>query len=486
MTKKQNKSTPQEIFFNTYLPVDNLSHLVKSELITLCKLFGIDSKGKKEHLIKKLDPYINSRKNINNVILMIENIDSSTWALITAHLSTFLMPADKIQYIFLSTNYKTSTILGFLQYYGDDFSHENVKNLFKIDNRIIILEEITSLFHLPFIQVMLKSIVALEYDYTYENGKFLIETSAITSDIKQYISMSDINNMFHNNEDETVLTIEQVKEDAQISYSECQKVKQFGILKFAMKQQVKMVHFIYPAKVQIYHCFGLQKNPHYGVKRKFVPLLKWILHNLAINYTVYESNNNFHHNEYLVVYNNKLPIYFPVTLIRQQLDQYILKSRNLSNFFLAYGFSGEYIDGNTGAPQLTTSLLKGRQNGKTLLSLVFPLLCFLSTDLKRYFNQVATNMERNNKFSHNLGSNINYHIPPQNIFEGFDISLTLKDDILSPHCDVMNDDRYGYNYVSVIKSDVYDTDGIKMATMSIICYTRKAIGDYMDKYGLQK
>jgi hypothetical protein len=44
----------------------------------------------------------------------------------------------------------------------------------------------------------------------------------------------------------------------------------------------------------------------------------------------------------------------------------------------------------------------------------------------------------------------------------------------------MNDWRYGYNYVSVLKTSFFDSDTGKEITLSVICCIRKAIGDYLD------
>jgi hypothetical protein len=51
--------------------------------------------------------------------------------------------------------------------------------------------------------------------------------------------------------------------------------------------------------------------------------------------------------------------------------------------------------------------------------------------------------------------------------------------VIDPHCDVMNDWREGYDYLSVVKSKFLDDELDKYVTVSIICYSRKAIGDFM-------
>ena len=50
----------------------------------------------------------------------------------------------------------------------------------------------------------------------------------------------------------------------------------------------------------------------------------------------------------------------------------------------------------------------------------------------------------------------------------------------------MNDWRNGYDFISAIKSTFLDDDIDRYVTLSIICYTRKAIGDYMYGAGVNK
>ncbi len=41
----------------------------------------------------------------------------------------------------------------------------------------------------------------------------------------------------------------------------------------------------------------------------------------------------------------------------------------------------------------------------------------------------------------------------------------------------MNDWRNGYDFISVVKSTFLDDDIDRYVTLSIICYSRKAVGD---------
>jgi hypothetical protein len=78
-----------------------------------------------------------------------------------------------------------------------------------------------------------------------------------------------------------------------------------------------------------------------------------------------------------------------------------------------------------------------------------------------------------------MGSNFSYSMNDFNVYEGFDVSFVYSKNVIQPHCDVMNDWRDGYNYLSVMKSTIYDHELNETVTISVICYTRKAIGDRM-------
>ena len=68
-----------------------------------------------------------------------------------------------------------------------------------------------------------------------------------------------------------------------------------------------------------------------------------------------------------------------------------------------------------------------------------------------------------------------------NIYEGFDVAVNYSKSPVEPHCDVINDWRYGYNFISVMKSSFYEVCSQDIVTISVICYTRKAIGDHIDR-----
>ncbi len=78
-----------------------------------------------------------------------------------------------------------------------------------------------------------------------------------------------------------------------------------------------------------------------------------------------------------------------------------------------------------------------------------------------------------------MGSNFNYSINDVNTYEGFDASIVYSKNVVQPHCNVMKDWRDGYNFLSVMKSTIYDEELGETVTISIICYMLKAVGDCM-------
>jgi hypothetical protein len=256
------------------------------------------------------------------------------------------------------------------------------------------------------------------------------------------------------------------------------------MLSFAMEGIVNTVHIIYPATNQCYHAFNFHRNPHYGIKLKHIPLIKWILKSNNINYQEYSTEQNYHHNNFLTIHNNNFEQQIPFQHIYRVVKGYKLRSRQLSNYFISYGYSSMYR-GKNGEPLLTKAIETNAGKKEKLLPLVLPILCYLSKDIKLHYQHIACNFERNELYSQQLGCNFNYCLPNTNIFEGFDVSLMYSDSFITPHCDVMNDWRYGYNYISVVKTSFWDEFISKSVTLSIICYTRKAVGDYLYGGGQQ-
>ena len=84
-------------------------------------------------------------------------------------------------------------------------------------------------------------------------------------------------------------------------------------------------------------------------------------------------------------------------------------------------------------------------------------------------------------FAQKLGTNFKLNLNGPNIFEGFDCAVTdgLAGCELNPHCDAKNDWRPGYNYCSVTKTIVHDTNTNNYMQIVLIAYTRKDVGDYL-------
>ncbi len=112
----------------------------------------------------------------------------------------------------------------------------------------------------------------------------------------------------------------------------------FKVLHFSMKKLVQGVHIIHPARNQSYHCLWLHKNPHYGIKTKYVPLFIWIVKTMGIPFQEYMASEGEHKNDFLTIINN-LSYH---TLILQQIYDAVktckMRSRNLSNFSFLLDF----------------------------------------------------------------------------------------------------------------------------------------------------
>lgn len=471
-------TTPQEIYINTYLPVHDLQILTKKELNTLCEINNIDHHCSRTEIIEKLERLTNDNKTLRSMLFHITVLHSNTWNIISTNLSSINLEHKRILYIIFTMSKANQRILCLVQYYGDIITCYDIQQITKIELKIREWKDIDIFSHLPFFQIMLHSIVTYSYDKKMERGIFHSETTTYYSYLNRFITEKNIDHMF-SDDNSSVLVIEETKAKQYIQYDECRKVKYFGILKFSMKQLVETVHFIYPAKKQCYHCFDLHKNPHYAIREKYIPFVIWVLHNLGTTYMIYSAEQPFHHNEFITIYNNKLPCNYPASDIYNLVQSYKLKSRNIANFFLSYGFSGECITYKGGPPELTKAIGKHKDEGILLVKSIFPILISLSNNLKRNYDHVALDQQRNRQFSQNLGCNLDVPIGRFNIYEGFDISLQHSDTTLLPHCDVMNDGTSGYNYISVIKQTNHSTDKTKCGTISIICYTRKAIGDFL-------
>ena len=90
-----------------------------------------------------------------------------------------------------------------------------------------------------------------------------------------------------------------------------------------------------------------------------------------------------------------------------------------------------------------------------LVKLALPILEILTEKLLiHYKERISIDEIRNALFAERIGENFELGIRKFNLFEGFDFAITsgFGGNILTPHCDVMNDWRPGHNYCSVTKS----------------------------------
>ena len=348
-------------------------------------------------------------------------------------------------------------------------------------------KEVTNFRHLSLCHTMIRSIVLHDAQLYYEHG---YPTSTMNNimvecnNLLPLINNNDIVKLFEKSKHEMALIIEQTKTDTPISFGKALEAKEKKMLSFTMENLVDTVHIIYPATNQCYHAFNFHQNPHYGIEVQHIPLIKWIMKNSNINYTEYVAEQKYHHTNFLTIHNNYFEGQFPFQHIYRVLKGYKLRSRNLSNYFISYGYSSMYR-GKNGEPLLTKAIETKAGKREKLLPLLLPILCNLSRDIKLHYQYIAGDLERNKKYCQKLGCNFNYCIPNMNIFEGFDVSLMYSDSFITPHCDVMNDWRYGYNYISVVKNTFWDDNISKSVTLSIICYTRKAVGDELYGGGKQ-
>ncbi len=246
-----------------------------------------------------------------------------------------------------------------------------------------------------------------------------------------------------------------------------------------------MVHIIHPSKRQIYHSFDFHRNPHYGVQMNKLPLFKCFLKSLQINFKDYESNTLVHRNRFITIQNNIANNIIPFENIMNLIQISKLNTRQLQNNFISYGYSGRNRK-RGGPPVLTKSIKDHGTATQHLLPLLLNTLTTLSVDLiSTYGHRVAPNDNRSNIFSRKMGSNFGYDVNALNVFEGMDCSIfhhgKNECNMLYQHCDVMNDWRRGYNYVSVAKCLFRENTTMNFVTLSVICYTRKLIGDFLSR-----
>lgn len=415
------------------------------------------------------------------MLFLLKETTMSTWYDIISILYPVEICSIDVEYVIVSMNNTKKIIMGFVL-----FRSKAENNTMKLRDLlytydIYICQETVCFEHLTIGCEMFRFLVLHNVDMYWEEGSLINNTVKPVLPLSSIISDEDIRLLFENSTTITkVLIIEETYEDIHISYGVARLVKETGMLSFCMKGYINKVHIIHSSGNQCYHSFRFHKNPHYGLKLKHVCLLKWILMTANVPFMEYEASETYYHNEFLTIHNNLIGTQFPLKDIYSLLKGCQLRTRNLSNYFISYGYSAMFRNLRTGEPLLTKAIeyVTGKRRQK-ILPLALPIISHISRDLKAYYPNIAPDNIRNTTYAQRMGSNFNYSLEGLNYFEGFDVSIMYEEDVIDPHCDVMNDWRDGYDYLSVVKSTFLDDYFDKYVTVSIICYTRKAIGDYM-------
>jgi len=285
----------------------------------------------------------------------------------------------------------------------------------------------------------------------------------------------------------TALIIEEYLEDIKYPYTNwCLAAKDMGILNPLRLKYISTIHLVHPSNAQTYHTFGLERNTHYSLSLQKLDCFKWIVRNLNISLVEYKSNDDFTKTGNLCVINKtdntSSALQQMYTVIKEMYNSKLLRKRN-DVWLISYGFSGRAKKIQSGnAPNLTTTIGGKNKNDTSLLFLALPILEKLSAEiLTIYTDKILIDEKRNAQFAQNLGRNFNMKPNSVNIFEGFDCAVTsgLASSELNPHCDAKNDWRPGYNYCSVAKTIILDTNTNEYIQIVIIAYTRKDVGDYL-------
>ena len=429
-----------------------------------------------------------TEQHYSYICFLVKNICNENWFKLIDTICDIDIQNTPMDYIMLGQNRGSSEVIGYVQYNGSkNFQLDQLENILQVRN-VLVWREANMFKHLSIFPTFLRSIATLEAKCYFEDGisKDENEINIQTSSKSSCIDNTVIHSLFEHDKTTSpmVLIIEQRKTELARGFKEsCNIRKKNLMLSLLDRDELANVHIIYPNAIQCYHSFDFHQNPHYGVRIEIVPILKWMLDKSNITYTEYSGDVSFHHNNFLTVYNNYALTTFPAQQLYSIMNTYKLKSRNVSNIFLSYGYSAEYRS-ITGEPKLTVNIENNSGNKKKLLPIILPILSHLSKNLKQNYGDIAQDQDRNEKYAGQLGSNFNHSLQGTNYFEGFDIAIMYSDCYISPHCDVMNDWRNGYNFITVLKSTFLDDDIKKLVTVSLICYTRKAVGDhltYLDK-----
>jgi hypothetical protein len=284
----------------------------------------------------------------------------------------------------------------------------------------------------------------------------------------------------------TAIIIEECSESIRYPFrSWCINAKHCGVLHPSRLPYITKIHIIYPKKQQTYHTFGLERNTHYSIAKENIDLFKWIVN--ALGKTIIEHLDHFNYtkSENLCVINDETKNQYPFSNIYREMktlkNNGQLKNRN-DAWLISYGFSGRVRKYAGSPPALTGSIANKNGENISLLQIALPILATLSKEILTHFgDRILVDTERNALFANKLGENYNSKIDGFNLFEGFDCAITsgISNNILSPHCDVMNDWRPGCNFCSVAKGCVADNETFQNVQIVLIAYTRKEVGDYI-------
>jgi len=409
-----------------------------------------------------------------------KNISTHKWNKIIDKIMGQCMSKSNIIYVLIGKQKAEEVVLGFIQYemYNTTNMSDTVRNF--LDTKDVVFWKECDYF------IKLDNFPSLMYTTVTRRANLIYEQRIQPHLVRPIVTLShshkmekyDVDSIFDTvtNNTTTVLVIEErIKGLPKEFLAACQVRKNKAILALLARKQLRMVHIVHSASLQCYHSFNFHHNPHYSIRKTLLPFFKWVLSVNNVNYLEYPDCEQNYTNTQITICNNPVEYNLPFEDLYNTLKTHKLKSRNISNQYISYGFSSEYRS-ITGEPILTTGIGHIKDSHK-IFTYVLPTLSALTKNLLKNYPIMSPCINRRNKYAQRLGSNFNYSLDDINIYEGFDISVVYSRYGLDPHCDVMNDWRDGYNFISVLKSTFYDNEVDDIVTISLICYTRKAIGD---------
>jgi len=417
------------------------------------------------------------------LLFCIKNITNYKWNNIIDKIMGQCMSKYNIIYILLGKQKEEEVVLGFIQYEKNKFidMSDTVKTI--LDSKDVVFWKECDYFNkLGNFASLMYTTVTRKANLIYEQRvqpQLVHPIVILTNAYKmQYYDIDGIFDIASSNTTMVLVIEERLKELSKEFLAACRVRQNKAILSLLTRKQLKMVHIVHPATIQCYHSFDFHHNPHYGIRKTLLPYFKWILLMNDVSYLEYGDCEQYHTNKQITIYNNPVEYKFPFEDIYNTLRTHKLKSRKISNQYISYGYSSEYRS-ITGEPMLTTGIAHIKHINK-ILGDTLPTLSALSKNLLKNYPDMSPCTNRRNKYSQRMGSNFNYHLNDVNIYEGLDISIVYSKYGLDPHCDVMNDWRDGYNFITVLKSTFHDDEVDDLVTISLICYTRKAIGDRLN------